>query len=53
VRRAAAARALRPRHDRLLGYWELRLDSFNVPRAALTTASQKNAEAQAANDAKR
>jgi len=33
------------------GYWELRLDSFNVPRAALTPQSLKNAEAQAANDA--
>jgi hypothetical protein len=33
------------------GYWELRLDSFNVPRAALTPQSLKNAEAQVANDA--
>ena len=32
------------------GYWELRLDSFNVPRAALTPQSLKNVDAQMRND---
>jgi hypothetical protein len=35
----------------LSGYWELRLDSFHVPRAALTPQSLKNVDAQAKNDA--
>ena len=44
----AAQTAARPDFS---GYWELRPDSFNVPRAALTPQSLKNADAQATNDA--
>ena len=38
-----------PRPD-FSGYWELRLDSFNVPRAALTAQALKNVDPQARND---
>ena len=37
-------------HPDLSGYWELRFDSFNVPRAALTTAAQAASEARRKKD---
>ena len=38
-------------HPDLSGYWELRFDSFNVPRAALTPAAQTAAAARLKKDA--
>jgi len=38
-------------HPDLSGYWELRYDSFNVPRAALTPAAQTAAAARLRKDA--
>src|ERR1043166_1416584 len=37
-------------HPDLSGYWELRFDSFNVPRAALTAAAQTASEARRKKD---
>jgi hypothetical protein len=37
-------------HPDVSGYWELRFDSFNVPRAALTPAAQAAAEARRKKD---
>jgi len=37
-------------HPDLSGYWELRFDSFNVPRASLTAAAQTAAEARRKKD---
>ena len=38
-------------HPDFSGYWELRLDSFNVPRASLTPQAMAAAESQAKKDA--
>ena len=37
-------------HPDLSGYWELRLDSFNVPRAALTPQAQAATNTRLKND---
>ena len=37
-------------HPDLSGYWELRFDSFNVPRAPLTTAAQGALEMRRSKD---
>jgi hypothetical protein len=47
--RARAGGAATARPD-LSGYWELRFDSFNVPRAPLTTAAQGALEMRRAKD---
>jgi hypothetical protein len=46
-----AAQGPRPAtHPDLSGYWELRFDSFNVPRAALTAVAQMAVDARRAKD---
>jgi hypothetical protein len=47
---AVAQRGAGAAHPDLSGYWELRFDSFNVPRATLTPQAQTALEAQRKKD---